>query len=118
MNVKKRMAAFRYAWEGIIHGLQTERHMQYHALSALVVVGAGWWTGLTVTEWCLVILLIGGMFAFELMNAAVERVVDLVTDEYALLAKRAKDVAAGAVLVYAMTSAVIGCFIFLPKWFG
>jgi len=58
-----------------------------------------------------------GVLALELVNTAVERVVDLVTKEFQPLAKQAKDVAAGAVLLYAILSVVIGCIIFLPKMF-
>lgn len=69
-------------------------------------------------EWSIVVLLIGGMLALEMMNAAIERVVDLVTLENHPLAKHAKDLAAGAVLVYAISSVVIGLIIFVPKWFN
>jgi len=58
-----------------------------------------------------------GVLALELVNTAVERVVDLVTKEFHPLAKQAKDIAAGAVLLYAILSVVIGCIIFLPKMF-
>ncbi len=91
--------------------------MQVHLFSAVIVAIAGIWTGLDQMEWMLVIILIGGMFALELINSALERTVDLVTEERHPLAKQAKDMAAGAVLVFAVTSAIIGLLIFLPKWF-
>ena len=58
------------------------------------------------------------MLALELMNSAVERVVDLLTTERHPLAKQAKDLAAGAVLIYAIGSAIIGLILFIPKWFN
>lgn len=56
-----------------------------------------------------------GMLSLELLNTAIERVVDLATEEYHPLAKQAKDIAAGAVLVYAIVSVIIGGVILLPK---
>ncbi|PIC65493.1 UDP kinase [Sporosarcina sp. P13] len=110
--------SFVYAWAGLVDGLANGRNMKSHALSAIIVIVAGVLTGLSITEWCIVILLIGGMMALELMNTAVEYVVDLVTLDFHPLAKKAKDIAAGSVLIFAIASAIIGCIIFLPKWFG
>lgn len=108
--------AFRYASEGIFHSLRTERNFKFHLVAAIVVISVGLLTDLTKIEWFVVILLIAGMLALELMNSAVERIVDLVTVEQHPLAKQAKDLAAGAVLIYALGSAIIGLIIFLPKW--
>lgn len=109
--------SFGFAWEGILVGLKTERNLNFHVFSAVIVVIAGFLTGLTTVEWFIVILLCGGMLSLEMMNTAIERVVDLVTEEDHPLAKQAKDLAAGAVLIYAIVSAVIGLLIFVPKWF-
>jgi len=108
--------AFGFAFEGILHGLKAERNLKFHFLAAIIVIGAGFFTGLSMTEWFVVTILIGGMLAMELMNSAVERIVDLVTSEQHPLAKQAKDLAAGAVLIFAIVSAVIGLMIFIPKW--
>lgn len=108
--------AFIYAWMGIVHGATHERNVKFHLVSAIVVIIAGWLTGLSLFEWIMIISVIGLMIALELMNAAVERVVDLVTQERHPLAKQAKDLAAGAVLVFSIASAIIGLLIFLPKW--
>ena len=69
-------------------------------------------------EWFIVLILIGGMLSLELVNAAIERVVDLTTTEWHPLAKQAKDLSAGAVLIYAIVSALIGLLLFIPKWFN
>jgi undecaprenol kinase len=66
-------------------------------------------------EWLFVIFAIGGMFALELLNTAIERLVDLVTMEYHPLAKQAKDIAAGAVFLYAIFSVIVGFIIFIPR---
>ena len=115
--MRKFFKAFEYAWSGIFYGIKAERNLKFHLLATVIVLAAGLFTGLSVVEWCIVLLLIGGMLALEMMNAAIERVVDLVTMENHPLAKHAKDLAAGAVLIYAIISAIIGWLIFVPKWF-
>ena len=112
------MQSFVYAWNGIRHGILAERNAKFHLFAAIIVILAGILTGLSKYEWFIVIILISGMLALEMMNSAVERVVDLVTDVRHPLAKQAKDLAAGAVLIYAIGSAIIGLLIFLPKWFN
>ena len=66
-------------------------------------------------EWCICLGLFGLVMALELVNTAVESVVDLVTSEYKPLAKIAKDTAAGAVLIAAIMAAIVGLIIFVPK---
>lgn len=116
--MRKFFKAFDYAWSGILYGVKAERNLKFHLVAAIVVILAGLYTGLSMIEWSIIVLLIGGMLALEMMNAAIERVVDLVTLENHPLAKHAKDLAAGAVLVYAISSVVIGLIIFVPKWFN
>lgn len=117
MKTSRFFRSFKYAAEGIREAVKREQNMRLHVLAALAVVIAGLVTGLSYLEWMLVIILIGGMMALEMMNTAIERVVDLVTPELHPLAKQAKDMAAGAVLVFAVASAIIGVLLFLPKWF-
>jgi len=116
--MKRFLKSFVYAWEGILDGFAHGRNMKFHGLSAMIVVIAGLFTGLSQIEWMIIFIVIAGMMALELMNTAVEYVVDLVTTEFHPLAKKAKDIAAGSVLVYAIASAIVGCIIFFPKWFG
>ena len=71
--------------------------------------------GFPVTEWCICLGLFGMVMALELVNTAVEAVVDLVTEERHPLAKIAKDTAAGAVLIAAIMAAIVGLIIFVPK---
>lgn len=114
--MKRFFKAFQFAWEGIVHGFHRERNFKFHLCAMVLVIVAGVWTGLTTVEWSIVLILIGGMLALELVNSAVERVVDLVTTERHALAKQAKDLVAGAVLIYAIVSAIIGLLLFIPKW--
>lgn len=107
--------SFLYAFEGILAGLKQERNMVIHFAAMATVVVFGALLGLNVTEWCLCIILFGAVIAAELLNTAVEAVVDLVSPESHALAKLAKDTAAGAVLVIAIAAAIVGAIIFGPK---
>ena len=117
MNANRFFRSFKFAAEGIKAALISEQNVRFHFLSAFIVVIAAFFTGLSYVEWLLIILSVGGMIALEMINSALERVVDLVTGEFHPLAKQAKDIAAGAVLVFAAASAIIGLLIFIPKWF-
>ncbi|MDO4313299.1 MAG: diacylglycerol kinase family protein [Eubacteriales bacterium] len=107
--------SFGYAFEGIYTCIKKERNMRIHCVMAVFVVIAGIILGISVTEWCICLVLFGLIMALEMVNTAVEAVVDLVTQERKPLAKIAKDTAAGAVLIAAIMSAIIGCIIFVPK---
>ena len=107
--------SFGYAFQGIFTCIRKERNMKIHCMVAALVVIAGLILGLSVTEWCICLGLFGMVMALELVNTAVEAVVDLVTEERHPLAKIAKDTAAGAVLIAAIMAAIVGLIIFVPK---
>ena len=107
--------SFGFAIRGIWICLKTERNIRIHCLAAVLVVIFGAWLKISVTEWLACLGLFGMIMGLELMNTAVEAVVDLVTEEYRPLAEKAKDVAAGAVLIAAFFAATMGYIIFLPK---
>lgn len=107
--------SFDYAFDGIFACIKKERNMKIHCCVALLVVLAGVFFKLSVTEWCICLILFGLVLALELVNTAVEAVVDLVTEEKKPLAGLAKDTAAGAVLIAAIMAAVAGLLIFVPK---
>lgn len=106
---------FGYAFQGIFTCIRREHNMKIHCAMTVLVVIAGLILGLSAMEWCICLLLCGLIMSLELVNTAVEAVVDLVTEERKPLAKIAKDTAAGAVLIVAIMAAIIGCIIFLPK---
>lgn len=106
--------SFGYAFSGIWTGIRKERNMKIHSAALMLVVIAGTVFKISVTEWCVCIILCALVMALELVNTAVEAVVDLVTEEQRPLAKIAKDTAAGAVLIAAIASVVIGLLIFIP----
>lgn len=111
---KKRYNSFRFAFRGINAAVRSEPHMRLHVLSAIVVVVLGATFGVSKTEWCLLAASIGFVITAEIINTAIETVVNLVSPHYNPLAGKAKDLAAGAVLMAAVTAAVVGSIIFLP----
>jgi undecaprenol kinase len=109
------LKSFSYAINGIRTAIWTERNMRIHLFISVFVIGCSIFFSINKAEWIVVILAIGGMLSLELVNTAIERVVDLITEEYHPLAKQAKDLAAGAVFLYALMAVVIGMIIFLPR---
>jgi diacylglycerol kinase (ATP) len=95
--------------------LRSELHLQFHAVATVAVVGLGFYFNLTSTEWMLVALAVGTVWTAELANTAIEALTDLVSPEYHPLAGKAKDVAAGAVLMAAIAALVVGLLIFGPR---
>ncbi len=109
--------SFSFAFSGILHTIRHERNMKIHCTAAVLVIVFSFFFQLSAVEWLFILLAVGGVFSLELMNTAIERTVDLCTEDFHPLAKQAKDIAAGAVFVYAILSLIIGCIIFLPKIF-
>ncbi|WNS74338.1 diacylglycerol kinase family protein [Bacillus sp. DTU_2020_1000418_1_SI_GHA_SEK_038] len=107
--------SFRYAISGINEAFKQERNLKIHLLVSIIVILMGLVLSISYIEWLFILLAIGGMLSLELLNSSIERVVDLVTEDYHPLAKAAKDIAAGAVLIFAVISVIIGLIIFLPK---
>ncbi|WP_027205979.1 diacylglycerol kinase family protein [Butyrivibrio fibrisolvens] len=107
--------SFGYAFEGIFNTIKDERNIKIHLIVTTLVIIFGFILKISLTEWFVCILLFAIIIPLELINTAIEAVVDLASKEYAPLAKKAKDAAAGAVLVAAILSAVIGSIIFFPK---
>ena len=108
------LTSFKYAFLGVWHVLRTQRNARIHLSVALVVIALGLWLGLSRTEWAIIILTIGLVLAAESFNTVAEAAVDLATADFHPLAKIAKDVAAGAVLVTAITAVIVGLLILGP----
>ncbi|MNW29456.1 Undecaprenol kinase [compost metagenome] len=112
---------FRYALEGIVVSLKTQRNMRIHLVAAVIVMLAALYFGLSLRDIALLLLVIGFVISAELFNTAIEAVVDLVTPEWHSLAKMAKDAAAGAVLIAACFAVLIGIVLFyepVVTWLG
>lgn len=114
-NRQPLLESFSHAFDGIMTGVE-ERNMKIHFGFTILVVLFGLLLKISATEWCLCFVLFGLILGLELVNTAIEAVVDLVTEEYRPLAKRAKDAAAGAVLIAAIMAAITGLIIFIPRF--
>ena len=115
MKNKKLINSFKYAFKGIGSSLKSERNMKIHfAMMALVII-AGILLNISMWEWIICFILFGLVISLEMVNTAIEIVVDMVSPEYNLKAGHVKDIAAGAVLVNAIVAFIVGLLIFLPK---
>ena len=112
--LRRRAASFGHAFRGVGAALRSEVHLRFHAVATAAAVGLGFYLGISRLEWALVALAIGAVWAAELLNTAVEALVDLASPDYHPLAGKAKDVAAGAVLVVAAAALVVGLLVFGP----
>ena len=113
--MKKLLKSFKYAFDGIFTGIKEEQNMKIHIAIMILVIIFGIMLKISKMEWIICIILFGLVISMELINTAIENTVDLVTKEKNEQAKIAKYVAAGAVLVSAIASAIIGLIIFVPK---
>ncbi len=113
----KVLKSFDYASKGIVSGFQ-ERNMQVHAVAMGVVLFLSFFFQISLLEWLFIILAIGLVISAELMNTAIEEVCNSIRDEVGVpyaSSRRARDVAAGAVLVMALAASCIGVLIFFPR---
>lgn len=106
--------SFKFAFAGIGYVFKTQRNAKIHAAITLVVIGLGLWLGIDSARWAILALTIGVVFAAEILNTAIEAIVDLVSPEYHPLAKIAKDAAAGSVLVPAIAAVAVGLLVLGP----
>lgn len=104
-----------HAMDGISYTITHERNFKIEIIFGCLVMIFSYLFRVSVLEFSLLIIMISLVLVLEMVNTAIERVVDLVTKDYHELAKNAKDVAAGAVFIASMFSVVLGIVIFLPK---
>ena len=110
------VASMEFAITGVITAFKEERNMRKHAISAILVTVAGAIFQITAIEWLFLLLAIFLVITFEIINSAIENVVDLASNyHFSMLAMNAKDMAAGAVLVISGYAVVTGLIIFVPK---
>lgn len=106
--------SFSYAIQGIFYALLSQRNMKIHSLAAVVVVASGFYFDISRIEWAIIMLTVFMVLAAEVTNTAIEKTVDLFTREYHPLAKLAKNLAAGGVLLTAITAVIVAVLIFGP----
>jgi diacylglycerol kinase len=110
----KFIASFVYAFSGLWYALRTQRNARVHVIIAILAIVMGIALHISTVEFAIVFVAITGVFMAELFNTVFELCVDLASPEYHPLAKVAKDMAAGGVLLSAMLSIVIGLLVFGP----
>lgn len=104
--------SFRFAFHGLSTLMLSERNMLIHILATLVVVGLGWWRGLSTVKWCLIVGVTVLVWVCEAFNTALERLCDLVHKDYHPLIRQAKDISAAAVLLAAIGAVIVGILVF------
>lgn len=112
---KKLINSFKYALQGFASSFRTERNMKIHVVATILVIILGIYLKLNLIEWSIITIAIVIVISAELFNTAIETIVDMVSPQKNEKAKLAKDISAGAVLILAIGSAIVGFMIFLPK---
>jgi diacylglycerol kinase len=117
-DLAKFFAGFKYALNGLWYALRTQRNARVHVSIAILAILAGIVLHISAVEFAMVFVAITGVFITEMFNTVFELCIDIASPDYHPLAKIAKDVAAGAVLLSAMLAVVIGLFVFVPHiWY-
>ena len=111
---RSRALSFRYAFAGWWYVIRTQRNAWIHAVTSAVVVILAFWLRLSTRDWAVIVLAIGLVWTSEFLNTALEAVVDLASPQHQRLARVGKDVGAAAVLIAALSSALIGFLIMGP----
>jgi len=111
-----RYSSFKFAFKGMTAVFRSEPNMHLHVLASMVVFVMAYRFEVTRTEWCLLVFCVGLVWMAEIFNTSIETLTDLVSPEQHVLAGKTKDLAAGAVLMAAITAVVVGLIIFIPYW--
>jgi len=114
-SLKSRFKSFGYAFNGIVKTVKNEHNFWIHLVVMFLVIAFGFVFQVSVTEWVFLVFSIGFVLTAEIFNSAIEVLTDFVSPEHNPKAGLTKDMAAGAVLVSAVTAAIIGLIIFAPK---
>jgi diacylglycerol kinase len=114
-KMNKFFKGFLFAFEGLITIFETQVNFRFHVVAAILVITMGYYYHISINEWLIIILCIGTVLMCEAFNTALEFLTDLASPAIHPLAKKAKDSAAAAVLIFAIVSVVVGIIIFLPK---
>ncbi len=113
--MRRFLLGFVYAAQGIAYAIRTQRNFRVHLIIATVICLAGIYFRIRPIEWAMIALTTGFVFSAEMLNTVAEMAVDLLTQRRHPMAKAAKDVGAGAVLVAAVAAVAVGAAIFGPR---
>ena len=109
------LKSFKNALRGIFISIKEERNLKIIFIVFIIVVAAGLVFSLSIIQWIIILLCCALVISAEMINSSIENAIDLYTDEYSQLARKAKDIAAGSTLIVSIFSAVIGLLIFIPR---
>ncbi|ABR49170.1 diacylglycerol kinase [Alkaliphilus metalliredigens QYMF] len=115
MKMRKLLESFNYAFEGIIYALKTQRNMKIHFVVSIVILIMSLFFELTRIEILILLMTISLVIIAEMINTSIESTIDLITDQYHIFAKIAKNVAAGAVLIAAINSIIVAYLLFFHR---
>src|SRR5262245_27317849 len=110
-----RIRSIRFALRGVRIMVKTQQNAWIHAAASVIVIAVGLFIGLAWSEWCWIVLAIVSVWTAEALNTAFEFLTDVASPNFHPIAEKAKDVAAGAVLLAAAGAAIIGALVFGPK---
>jgi undecaprenol kinase len=114
-NTEKTRRSFKFAADGFLHAINTQRNFRFHCFFAILMIITGIVLQINLIEFAILILTIAIVISMELFNTAIEVGIDLVSPDYQPLAKIAKDLGAAAVLTFAIASIILGLLIFGPR---
>lgn len=114
-SIRKRIRSFGYAFNGLRILIREEENAKIHVLASLCVLIAGVLLKISQIEWVAIILAIGLVISLEAINTSIENIADFVSPEKHMWIKRIKDLSAAGVLIGAITAAIVGLIIFVPK---
>ena len=115
-SIPARLRSFRYAFQGLWWLVREEHNSWIHLAFVVVLIPAGFILHLSPVEWTLIILCMGLVLGMELVNSAIERLADKISTERDPVIGKIKDLSAGAVLISAIASAIVGLIILVPKF--
>lgn len=115
-SIAARLKAFTYAFNGIVKFVRYEHNAWLHFIATVAIVAFSFYMKISGVEWIAILLCIGFVWAMELINTAIEKVMDHLHPEMHINVKLIKDMAAGAVLIAAVISFITALIIFIPKF--
>ena len=114
--MNKFLNSFSYAFSGLVYAFKTQLNFKIHCVFAVLVIALGVYSKLALAEWLWIVFAIGLVMITELLNTAIEVLVDLISPQKHPKAGAIKDIAAAAVLVSSLTAVIIGLCIFVSKF--
>lgn len=113
--MKRFLNSFVFAFRGMGHCLRHEKNFRIQFGAAIVVIACGIYFQISTMEWVSILICISMVLGLEMVNSTIEKIANFISPDYHPGIKIIKDLAAGAVLLVSIISAIIGLFIFLPK---